>query len=244
MSTEKESHPEVARANVVQEEDISSTHAHKCFPNRQPIRRSVTSFKRSGSSNENTGTSLILLNQRLPLYAERSMHLYLPRLTFDNSTYQSKAMIQTKPSNCSYVANNKFYLRKKGINFSDLYSLKHNRRGTNGHKFQNDKSKAGMTKFAGTALPIPSPNNASHTSPVPWDITSILWLNGSRQTVNGSPMYVRLMRGLERENKIPGHVRAEDCSDNTLGKVLTKEHLENLLKQEKPVIPAAFYMDT
>lgn len=241
MSSEREIDPLLSPSLLKQFDYIGSTHAHKRFPRGQPIRKSVTSHRRSESSIGTSESSIVLMSQRLPLYAERTMHLYLPRLTFDHSTSHTDSSLKTKRTNCSYVVNNKNYLRRKGINLNDLYSLKHNKRGSMESKSQSENVTSTKTQFLG--LPLPTClNTVNHTMSVPLDISGLPHSNGPRQTVTGSPMYTRLIRGLEREAKIPGHVRAEDCSANSLGKVLTKEHLDDLLREEKTVIPAAFYM--
>jgi hypothetical protein len=66
-------------------------------------------------------------------------------------------------------------------------------------------------------------------------------LDDSSELVIDSPTLVKIMRGLERDTKIPGYIRADDSNRNILGKVLTKAQQHNLLKQKEPVIPEVFY---
>jgi hypothetical protein len=61
------------------------------------------------------------------------------------------------------------------------------------------------------------------------------------ELVIDSPTLVKIMKGLERDTKIHGYIRADDSNRSLLGRVITKTHQHKLLNQKEPVIPEVFY---
>ena len=112
-----------------QEPYISTSHVYKYFPRGQQIKSSPRSRVSSRTSSRHCNSSLVLIQPRLPLYTERTMNIYMPRLTFNHS---ADIILKSRRSiPCPSVTNNKTCMKKKGLNVNDLYSFKQRHRSTN-----------------------------------------------------------------------------------------------------------------
>ena len=172
----------------------------------------------------------------------RSLNVSLPRLPFDNSPLTPR-----KHKNCAYITNQKSYLKLKGIDIEDIYSVK---------RLKRDKPNAVQTSEYDHNIVNPVGSNMDLPFLVKSDNTgrrkksqkekADVWKPSDSRKRHGmfvNPLY-RSWKELKAEIKIPGHVTPEVMSDRRLGKVLTQTRLQRLLSQEDPIIPHVFYTET
>jgi hypothetical protein len=220
------------------EHNSTTAYRYKYFPKGQQIKRSPTSSKNDRRISKGiSDTSLVLIKPRFQLYAERTMHFYMPQLTFNRSAEATSK--GNRCTSCPFVSNNKSYLKKKGLNINDLYSFRHRHIRTNNNITLDDRNNFQMSKLNSTDLQVFLKRRSTITKHD--QLSGKSEFDDSSELVIDSPTLVKLMRGLERDTKTPGYIRADGSNRNILGKVITKVHQHNLLNQKEAVIPEVFY---
>jgi hypothetical protein len=220
-----------------QEYNFRTAHVYNYFPKRKQLRRSQRSSKSDRTSNENFENSLALINQKFPMYTEKSMHFYMPRLTFNHS---AEATLKSRHSTaCLFVTNNKSYLQRKGFDINALYSFRQRHSGTKNDTSLDNNYNLQMPKFNSGDKTVSFKRRSTIT--IHGQTSGKSEFDKKSELVIDSPTLVKIMRGLERDTKIPGYIRADDTNRKILGKVLTKAHRNYLLNQKEPVIPEVFY---
>jgi hypothetical protein len=161
----------------------------------------------------------------------------MPQLTFNRSA--EAAPEGKRCTSCPFASNNKSYFKKKGLNINDLYSFRHRHIRTNNNITLDDRNNFQMPKLNSNDLQVFLKRRSTITKH--GQLSGKSEFDYSSELVIESSTLVKLMRGLERDTKIPGYIRADDSNRNILGKVITKVHQHNLLNQKEPVIPEVFY---
>lgn len=168
--------------------------------------------------------------------------LILPRLPKENS------QAQRKNKNCSFINNHKNYLKLKGIDINDIYSLRRNRTRResidNGPKNAVDlNSKLANLSKSDLVLPLlfvdefATPRRGSTQK----DSESVWRPGDSLKPHDIDLTFGSLNQRCDKVAKVPSHVRLGYLTSNRLGKVMTKTHLRSLLAQEQPVKNTNFY---
>lgn len=212
-------------------EKVPSVYAHKLFPSRYkygtPVYRHQQGYGDYISSKRSVSTGAVNQPNKSPL------KLVLPRLNAENVPMCNNQ----KQKRCPFVDNQRSYLRQRGYNLDILYSVSGARKNKKQNVDQsNEKREEIKPEFRKTAeferkYELNSPRESLEK-----DLHPVV----HRKTVF-NPLVLRLMRGLERETRIPGHIRSEDTTSTRLGKVLSPRQMHDLLYEEVPVIPMAFY---
>jgi hypothetical protein len=161
----------------------------------------------------------------------------MPQLTFNRSAEATPEGKRCTP--CPFVSNNKSYLRRKGLNINDLYSFRHRHSGTKNNRTLDESNNFQMSKLNSTDKKVFRKRRSTITKHD--QVSGKSEFDDRSELVIDNPTLVKLMRGLERDTKIPGYIRADDNNRSILGKVITKAHQHNLLNQKEPVIPDVFY---
>lgn len=203
------------------------------FPRAKNVRRHNINGGRSQNSAEIFQCSLASDDKGHVRNTEKVINLHVPRLSVDN--YSTDNM-DNKRTFSPFVTNNKIYLQKKGVNINTLYSFKQSRRKPN-DKTRHDSFKPGVDQHLLTNFKT-EVSDYSKTLLGP-DISQP---SSANQDTTRNLRYLRLMKGLDRESKIPGHVRPDDTKGNPLGKVLAKTHLESILAKEQMDNEPTFYV--
>ena len=177
---------------------------------------------------------------------QSSSRVKLPKLVFDNTPLPPR-----RNTNCSYISNHKTYLRLKGFRLSDVYSL--NRHKINKPNISkkasgsSNKSKnkdyeqinIGSTECI-TSLFHPDRYTEFYSKKkFKRENTSDVWKPYDPKTCRDP--YYRSLKELDEEIPIPGHVPRVDIHQKRLGRVITTERMRELLSEEEPIIPRAFY---
>lgn len=175
--------------------------------------RQISNFMEH-SKNSRNGSQM-----RPQRYRELSMDVCLPSLKINNNNALS--YINTRRTNCSYITNHKIYLNQRGLELSDLYSLKRTMRNAN-KTTQGQHLGTRVTNYSKTKLPLFSTFGGGMrqfrkvTIQGIQDVNDVCCSNHSRHSLNTGPLYARLMRGLTMEARIPGHVRTKRSTNNRL----------------------------
>ena len=209
---------------------------HERFPSPR-VRRNVSMM----SSYETHSPARNLASE------QSSGKVKLPKLVFDNTPLPPRRNI-----NCSYISNHKAYLRTKGFQLSDVYSVNRHRpkRPSISNNYiksgskRNKNSSVGHQHFGSsdsvTNLFHPDRNYEFYNGKkLKHDKSSDLWKPYDPRS-NREP-YIRSLRELDEEIPIPGYVPRDDIHHKRLGRVITSERMRELLSEEEPVIPRGFY---
>lgn len=161
----------------------------------------------------------------------RHSTMTLPNLPTDQSH-----MTPRNSKMCSFVRNHKTYLKLKGFDVTEVYSL--NRHNKTKPVKSSAKKQIGVLSNSESDLPKLVDHRFNTKRKLPVQTTgSNVW----RPRDSTNP---RSSRVLDKDLIIPGYVRSTDVKSQRLGKVLTKTHLRKLLTQEEPLIPKAFCMNS
>ena len=175
-----------------------------------------------------------------------STRVKLPNLVFDNTPLPPRRNI-----NCSYISNHKTYLKLKGFQLSDVYSLnRHKIKKPNSNNIATDRSNKSQIKEyrqkdicspdSITSLFHPDRYTTLHSKKkLKRENSSDVWKPYDPRTSRNP--YFRSLRELDDEIPIPGHVPRDDIHQKRLGRVITTTRMRELLTAEEPVIPRAFY---
>jgi hypothetical protein len=221
-------------ASAVDGEPIWKPRAfNNVFPRTQRVRRHHITYRRRQCSPENIQSSFVPVNGKRLHDSGNVINMYVPRLPVNNC-YEDSRSDTIKRTYCSFVTNNKMYLKKRGVNINNLYSFKQSRRRPNDKTTKNE-SDLSVGKYVSTN------SKTANASDYFKHLTRDSSQCQSKPSTSSIPAadnkrYARLMKGLEREAIIPGHVRAEETKGNHLGKVLAKTQLGRLLRQEQSAI--------
>ena len=212
---------------------------HERFPGAPHIRRNASVI-----SNCDTN-----MHSRTQTSSQPSGQVKLPRLVFDNTP-----LLPRRNNNCSYISNHKAYLRMKGFKLNNVYSVKR-------HKSKSPDL-AGANDRRGSKEKISK--DSVHSNPSsPESITALfhpdrkhefygrnrfkkenstdVWKPYDTTISRGPYVTVRSLKELDEEIAIPGHVPRIDLHQRRLGRVITSARMRELLSEEEPVIPRAFY---
>ena len=175
---------------------------------------------------------------------DRKSHVPLPRLPFDNYPLTPR-----KNKNCSFVNNHKTYLRLKGYQINDVYSIRRRRSESDVKSPHISKENVSELKkiSVGSSVDLPSVF-ATEKSPRDrkWQWQTIqedVWRpQDSRRLHGGDKSLDAFNKHLDRELKVPGHVKSRDVKTLKLGKVLTQAKLRQLLTEDTVSIPNIYYL--
>ena len=180
--------------------------------------------------------------------SQTSGKVKLPRLVFDNTPLPPR-----RSNNCSYISNHKAYLRMKGFQLSNVYSVKRHKSkspdfdGANKRSGSKEKLKDFGNSNPGppeciTALFHPDRKYEFYgRNKFKKENSPDLWKPYDPKANRESYGPVRSLKELDEEIPIPGHVPRVDLHQRRLGRMITSARMRELLSEEEPVIPRAFY---
>lgn len=194
-----------------------SKFSHKLFPRRYKVGNAQCKVHRYGTTR----------TAKAKTVSSQSVDIQLPRIKLDSFSTDTK--LRRSP----FIENHRTYLKQKGYNLDVLYLLNGKRKSyerelkkyNEAQEVLDNSTEAEQQK--GFLSPR-GPQDKCH------------YLDMEAKSIR-NPLIIHMMRGLEKESEIPGHVKSSDIKSSHLGKVLSPRQLQILLSYEQPVIPFTFY---